>query len=431
MNPRRLYSLLFTLGVPLILLRLWWRGRKAPAYRKRILERFGFFAPLPPGPTLWLHTVSVGEFIAAQPLIRALRTRYHEHQILITTMTPTGAERVRAAYGDEVFHRYIPYDLPGAVERFLVRTHPDLGVVMETEVWPNLYHACRSHHVPLVLVNARMSERSARGYARFATLARDTLRCLSAIAAQGTIDRDRLMALGAFAERISVTGSIKYDLEIPADLQQRATQLRQSLGGSRPIWIAASTHAGEDEIVLEAFAKVGERVPTALLILVPRHPERFDSVQALCHSRGFFTVRRTEGRDCERKTQVFIGDTLGELMLFYACADVAFVGGSLVPTGGHNPLEPAALGLPVVTGPHTFNFAEIDKQLSEVGGAQQVTDAETLASAVTKLLLDELQRRAMGDAGRALVEKNRGALESVLALVTSIVDRCRLFEKSH
>lgn len=417
MNPRRLYSLLFTLGIPLILARLWWRGRKAPAYRKRILERFGFFTPLPPGPTLWLHTVSVGEFIAAQPLIRALRTRYPGHQVLITTMTPTGAERVTAAYGDEVFHRYIPYDLPGAVERFLARAHPDLGVVMETEVWPNLYHACRDRRVPLMLVNARMSERSARGYARFARLTRDTLRCLSVIAAQGTIDRDRLMALGAFAERIHVTGSIKYDLEIPADLPQRADHLRQSLGGSRPIWIAASTHSGEDEVVLDAFAKIREQTPTALLILVPRHPERFEQVQALCHSRGFFTVRRTEGRDCERQTQVFIGDTLGELMLFYACADVAFVGGSLVPSGGHNPLEPAALGLPVLTGPHTFNFAEIDKQLREAGGAQQVADADSLASAVTTLLLDELQRRAMGDAGRALVERNRGALTRVLDMM--------------
>lgn len=417
MKLRQIYTLILILALPVILGRLWWRGRAVPAYRKRIGERFGFAAPLPPGPTIWLHTVSVGEFIAALPLIRTLREKYPDHQMLITTTTPTGAERVQATLGDEVFHRYLPYDLPGAMRRFMQRCHPSLGLVMETEIWPNLYHTCQTHHVPLILVNARMSARSARGYAKLPSLSRDTLRCLSAIAAQTRADQDRLIALGAFAERVQVTGSIKFDLEIAPDLGMHAQHLREAWGRSRPVWIAASTHAGEDEQILEAFAQLREQVPTALLIIVPRHPERFDAVYALCQERGFKTLRRSGGLQANTHTQVFLGDTMGELMLFYAAADVAFVGGSLVPTGGHNPLEPAALGLPVLTGPHTFNFAEIDRQLRETGGAMQVVDAAGMAESVASLLQNELQRHAMGEAARALVEKNRGAINRVLALI--------------
>lgn len=417
MSLRTLYTLVFRLALPVILARLWWRGRAAPAYRQRVTERFGFGDALPPGPTLWLHTVSVGEFMAAVPLIRRLQQAYPNHQLLITTTTPTGAERVRATFGDQVFHRYLPYDLPGSMARLLDRAHPDLALMMETEIWPNLYHVCRRRQIPLVLVNARMSARSARGYARLASLSRDTLRCLSAVAAQSEADRDRLITLGAFAERVEVTGSIKFDLELAADLPQRAAALREALGTGRPVWIAASTHGGEDEWVLDAFARLREQVPTALLVLVPRHPERFDAVAELCRRRQLVAVRRSEQRRCAADTQVFLGDSMGELMLFYAAADVAFVGGSLVPTGGHNPLEPAALGLPVLMGPHTFNFAEITRLLSEAGGLHTVQDAASLAQAVTELLQNEHQRQVMGESAKALVAKNRGALGRVLALL--------------
>lgn len=417
MSLRALYTLIFRLAMPAILARLWWRGRVAPAYRQRVAERFGLGDKLPPGSTLWLHAVSVGEFIAAVPLIRRLQQSYPDHQLLITTTTPTGAERVRATFGDQVFHRYLPYDLPGAMARFIDRTQPALAVMMETEIWPNLYHACRRRHIPLVLVNARMSARSARGYARLASLSRDTLRCLSAVAAQSEADRERLIALGAFAERVEVTGSIKFDLELASDLQDRAVVLRESLGAGRPVWIAASTHDGEDEIVLDAFAKLREQVPTALLVLVPRHPERFDAVAELCLRRQLSVVRRSEGAGCVADTQVFLGDTMGELMVFYAAADVAFVGGSLVATGGHNPLEPAALGLPVLMGPHTFNFAEITRWLAQAGGLQTVQDASSLAQAVTQLLQNEHNRQVMGEAARTLVAQNRGALARVMTLL--------------
>ncbi|MEW5755411.1 MAG: lipid IV(A) 3-deoxy-D-manno-octulosonic acid transferase [Pseudomonadota bacterium] len=416
---RIFYSLFFYTLVPLILLRLLLRSRRAPAYRRRIRERFGFITPIS-APCLWVHAVSVGEVQAARPLLAQLQQRYPDHTLLVTTMTPTGAERV-VALGGGIEHRYLPYDLPDAVQRFLRRTRPKACLIMETELWPNLLHYCDRAGIPVVLVNARMSERSARGYARLGGFTRNALSKLAMIAAQTTADRERLINLGAAPTQVQVTGSLKFDFAPPEDIAQHAAVLRAQWGNVRKIWIAASTHRGEDELILQAHARVKQAVPEALLVLVPRHPERFNEVAALCQGRGYQLVRRSAQRACEAATDIFLGDSMGELMLFFAAADVAFVGGSLVPTGGHNLLEPASLGKPVLTGPHMFNFTEIHRQLLEAGASREVRDPAALAEAVIELLRNEAERQRMGENGRRLVEQNRGALGRVMVLVEAVL----------
>ncbi len=414
---RLLYSLILYLLTPLVLLRLVWRGLRAPEYLKRWPERFGFFSASQLNETIWIHAVSVGEFQAALPLIKALQTRYPDVKMVVTTTTPTGSARVQAALGDTVFHVYAPYDLPGAVRRFLRRIRPRVAIIMETELWPNLFHGCHARNIPLILANARLSERSAAGYQRIAGLTRQTLGNLTAVAAQTQDDARRLISLGADAARVHVTGNIKFDINIPASLHEQAVALRQEWGAERPVWIAASTHEGEDEQVLEAFAAVRQAVPDALLVLVPRHPERFARVAALCRKQGYEVVLRSEQRQCSATTAVFVGDSMGELMLFYAASDVAFTGGSLVATGGHNMLEPAALGIPVITGPHTFNFAEISRMLLNAGAARQVDGATQLAEVVTAYLKDNDLRHAAGEKGKHLVEQNRGALMKLVDII--------------
>ncbi|WP_134555166.1 lipid IV(A) 3-deoxy-D-manno-octulosonic acid transferase, partial [Pseudomonas aeruginosa] len=334
---RTLYTLLFHLGLPLVALRLWWRARQAPAYAKRIGERFSLSLPeVPPG-GIWVHAVSVGESIAAAPMVRALLERHPQLPVTVTCMTPTGSERIRALFGEQVRHCYLPYDLPWAAARFLDRVRPRLAVIMETELWPNHIHACAVRGIPVALANARLSERSARGYARFAGLTRPMLAELSWIAVQTEAEAERFRRLGARPECVSVTGSIKFDLRIDPQLPLAAAALREEWDATaRPLWIAASTHAGEDEIVLAAHRRLLETRPDALLILVPRHPERFAGVHELCRREGFATVRRSGGEPVARATQVLLGDTMGELLFLYALADIAFVGGSLVPNGGHN-----------------------------------------------------------------------------------------------
>lgn len=414
---RLLYSIALYVLSPLFVLHLLWRGLRARDYWRRWGERFGF-PPLPEaGGALWLHAVSVGEFQAALPLINALRERYPDLPMLITTTTPTGSRRVLEALDGKVMHVYMPYDLPCAVRRFLGNYQPSVAVFIETEIWPNLYAQCKRRGIPLILANARMSERSARGYARLGALSRETLECLSAIAAQSESDARRLIKLGAPAERVVVTGSVKFDISLPASLNEEAQVLRRDLGVARPVWIAASTHAGEDEIVLDAFAVLRERIDNALLILVPRHPERFDKVAALCEKRGYCTSRRSSRQACAGECDVFLGDTMGELPLFYAASDAAFVGGSLIETGGHNPLEPAALGLPVVSGPHVFNFQRINELLSEAGALSQVHDAGELAERIGAYLSDANLRHAHGERGREVVERNRGALRALLEMI--------------
>ncbi|MDM8348440.1 lipid IV(A) 3-deoxy-D-manno-octulosonic acid transferase [Pseudomonas sp. sp1636] len=426
---RALYSLLLHLGLPLVAGRLAWRAWRAPAYAKRIAERFALgLPPLRPG-GIWLHAVSVGESIAAAPLIAELLARYPQLPITITCMTPTGSERIQAMfagpdYAGRVQHCYLPYDLPWAAARFLDRAQPRLAVVMETELWPNHIHQCARRGIPVALANARLSERSARGYARFARLTAPMLAELSLVAVQTAVEAERFRRLGARPECVEVTGSIKFDLAIDPALLAQAAALREQWGATRrPVWIAASTHAGEDEIVLAAHRLLLEQRPETLLILVPRHPERFGAVFELCRRQGFATRRRASGEAVVAADQVLLGDTMGELLLLYALADLAFVGGSLVGNGGHNLLEPAALGKPVLSGPHLFNFLEIAAQLREAGALLEVADADGLAQRLDRLWREPAQAQNMREAGLAVMQANQGALARLLAGLARLLRR--------
>jgi 3-deoxy-D-manno-octulosonic-acid transferase len=406
---------------PLALLRLGWRGSRNPAYWRRWPERFGFVPAAPAPGGIWLHAVSVGETRAAQPLVRALLQRYPQRRITLTTMTPTGSAQVRELFGTQVDHCYVPYDLPGAVARFLDRVRPGLALIMETELWPNLFHACHARGIPLMVANVRMSEKSQRGYLKFPALTRTTLECVTLLAVQTDADAGRMRALGAPAARVQVTGSIKFDYQPPADAPARARVLRQAWGAQRPVWVAASTRDGEEGAVLDAYRDLKARFPTLLLVLVPRHPERFAEVARLCRQRGYGVALRSAGlAAASAATDILVGDTMGELAVFYAAADVAYVGGSLVPTGGHNILEASAAGVPVVFGPHMFNFQDISRLTLERGAGRQVRDAASLAGAVGEFLHDATQRQAAGEAGRRMVEQNRGALEATLHWVAQL-----------
>jgi 3-deoxy-D-manno-octulosonic-acid transferase len=418
---RSLYTLLFHLGLPLVAGRLAWRAWRAPAYARRVGERFAFgLPPLKPG-GIWLHAVSVGESIAAAPLVRELLVRYPQLPITISCMTPTGSERIQALFGGpeyagRVQHCYLPYDLPWAAARFLDRAQPKLAVIMETELWPNHIHQCGKRGIPVALANARLSERSARGYARFAKLTAPMLAELSLVAVQTATEAERFRSLGARPGCVEVTGSIKFDLRIDPQLLIRAAVLRgQWQAEARPLWIAASTHAGEDEIVLAAHRQLLKQNPDALLILVPRHPERFGPVFELCQRQGFGTRRRSSGEPVMAADQVLLGDTMGELLFLYALADIAFVGGSLVANGGHNLLEPAALGKPVLSGPHLFNFLEIAAQLRAAGALREVADAGDLAQQIEQLWRAPEAAQAMREAGLAVMQSNQGALARLLA----------------
>ncbi|MBK8132894.1 MAG: lipid IV(A) 3-deoxy-D-manno-octulosonic acid transferase [Gammaproteobacteria bacterium] len=415
---RLLYSLLLYLLLPAVLLRLCWRARRAPDYARRWGERFGRVAPLS-GPVIWVHAVSVGETLAAAPLIRHLRTRHPRATLLVTTTTPTGSQRVRALFGSAVAHCYAPYDFPDAVARFLRRVQPALLVIMETELWPNLLHACATRGIPVVLANARLAACSAWGYAKAKPLTAPMLRALTRVAAQTAADGQRLLALGLAPDKLQITGNLKFDLDLSPELRARAAALRQAWAGSgpRPVWLAASTHAGEDELMLAAHAEILRVLPAALLVLVPRHPERFASVHAACVRAGFATRCRSEAGAVAPETQVLLGDTMGELLAFCGAADVVFVGGSLVPVGGHNLIEPAAWGRPVLAGPHLFNFAEAAALLQAAGGLRICADGAALATAVIELLTEPDHRATIGAAARAVAEANRGALARLTAAI--------------
>ena len=419
---RKLYTLLLYLMAPIVLVRLAWRGLSAPDYWRRWPERFGAITPALGKHVIWIHAVSVGEVQAAEPLVRALLDRYQAYSVLVTTVTPTGSARVRALFGDDVAHVYAPYDLPGAVGRFLGRVRPQLAVIMETELWPNLYRACHSGQVPLLLVNARLSARSVSGYRKVRCLISETLSAVTEIAAQSEQDALNFASLGADAGTITVTGNMKFEQKIPSSLFESAEALRRDWGAGRPVWIAASTHEGEDEMLLDVYRQIRKRFNDCLLVLVPRHPERFDSVAALCRNRGYSTVRRSERQPCLAETNVFVGDSMGELPLFYAASDVAFVGGSLVRHGGHNLLEPAALGIPVVTGPHVFNFIAMSRLLLEAGACEKVESLTELEQTVLRWLGVANERHRVGELGRSVVAKNRGALNSVLAMIERYLD---------
>lgn len=421
---RTLYTLILHLALPFIFLRLLWRAWRAPAYGKRIGERFAIGLPAFRTGGIWIHAVSLGESIAAAPLIRELLARHPELPITVTCMTPTGSERIQALFGSRIQHCYLPYDLPWACARFLGRLQPRLAVIMETELWPNHIHACHRRGIPVALANARLSERSARGYARFSRLTAPMLAELSLIAVQTAAEAERFRQLGARPERVEVTGSIKFDLSVDTELPHRAAELRGAWGAAqRPLWIAASTHAGEDEVILAAHRQLLAERPDALLILVPRHPERFTQVFELCRREGFTTLRRSTGEALAADVQVLVGDTLGELLFLYALADLAFVGGSLVANGGHNLLEPAALGKPLLAGPHLFNFLEIAAQLREAGDLLEVADAGQLHAALRQLFANPTEAARRAEAGLGVLRANQGALARLLAGLERLLSR--------
>ncbi|MBD8897363.1 lipid IV(A) 3-deoxy-D-manno-octulosonic acid transferase [Rhodanobacter sp. DHG33] len=419
---RFLYTLAMYLVTPLIVLRLALRGFRSRPYYWRWAERFGFFnAPLNLRDSLWVHAVSVGEVNAAEPLIKALKRDYPGAPLVVTTVTPTGTARVRQLFGDSVFHIYLPYDLPYAVNRFLAGVRPRLALIVETEIWPNLYFACRRRGIPLMIVNARLSERSLRGYRPrpLRGMVRAALSCVDLVAAQSQTDAERYRLIGAPPERVMVCGNLKSDMPVPQDAPAAGERLREHWGAGRPVWIAASTHEGEEQAVLEAHLEVLKHLPDALLLIAPRHPERFRPVEHAVRSLGFaFGSYGADGMPSPSH-QVFVIDAMGQLMPFYAAAGVAFVGGSLVPIGGHNALEPASLGTPVLVGPHTFNSEEITASLIDDGGALRVPGSGALGETVLRLLCDEGRRRDMGRAARRVFERERGAVGRLMALIAA------------
>ncbi|RLA55363.1 MAG: 3-deoxy-D-manno-octulosonic acid transferase [Gammaproteobacteria bacterium] len=421
---RYLYSALLYVLSPLVVLRMLLRSRRVPDYRRRLAERFGIFTVPSTSPSdtarpaIWVHAVSVGETLAAAPVIESLLQAYPNHRLVVTTTTPTGSQRVQALFGGRVFHVYAPWDLPGSVRRFLHRTRPCLLLIVETELWPNMLHYSRARGCRIVLANARLSERSARGYARFGGLTRSLLEQLDTVACQSAIDGQRFTELGLPARALQVTGNIKFDLELNETLCMQAAALRRDYGADkRPILVVASTHAGEDGQILAAFATLRRSVDDCLLVIVPRHPERFDAVHSLCVSAGWQVLRRSGGETPAIGDDIVLGDTMGELLLLLGVATVAVIGGSLVEHGGHNVLEAAAWGVPVVTGPHMFNFAGASDLLVSAGAMIMLEDTRQLGAALVELLGDPDRRLQMGAAALQVMADNRGAKKLLLELV--------------
>ncbi len=396
------------------------RGLGNRAYFNRIGQRFGLGYPKIER-CIWIHAVSVGEVQASVPLLKSLQERFPRRKLLVTTVTPTGAAHVKTVFGDSVEHCYIPFEFPLAVNSFFDSVNPDAALIMETEIWPNLYRACGVRKVALILVSARISPRSITGYRRLLPLIRETLSHGIIIAAQSRADADRFLSLGASATRTWVTGNIKFDVELPPIVKEQGDAFRQQILGDRPVWVAASTHDGEEDKVLAAHRKLLKRFPRLLLLLVPRHPERFAEVRDRVKRKKFLVVSRTEERACPPEATVFLGDTMGEVPMFYAASDVAFVGGSLVPVGGHNLLEPAAQALPVVTGPHLYNAQDIADMFVEMKACQVVKNADELSTAVADLLDNPENAAEMGQNALTLLEQNKGALARLLVLLEPLL----------
>lgn len=425
---RWLYSFLMMLLLPFIFLRLWIRGFKLPAYRLRWAERLGF-APFPPlEQVVWIHAVSVGEVISAIPLINQLLAKKPDLKILVTTTTPTGSDRVQKAFNDmlgkRVYHCYLPYDFPFAFQPFFSRVKAEQLIIMETELWPNLLYQCERRNIDITIINGRLSPLSVKRYSLLGQLMQQMVQPIKQVATQSALDQANFIRVGFDAARVVNTGNIKYDFELPVYLSQEGKKLRHEIGNNRIVWIAASTHEGEEIMALQVFQSLKKHYNDLLLFLVPRHPDRFESVAELCQSQGMRMARRSKKELVSTDTDVYLGDTMGELPLFYAASDIAFVGGSLMPIGGHNLLEPAALGLPVLTGPHLFNFVEISDNLVKAGGAQIVANALELEIALKRLITNPEQRFKIGEQGKQVVQNNKGALERVLNLLIPKLIAC-------
>lgn len=412
------YRLLWLPGLPAALIRLLWRSRRQPDYLRHLRERFGGYPTPAPGPTIWIHAVSVGETRAAEPLVRAVLERWPDHSVVLTHMTPTGRATSESLFdgNDRVLRVYLPYDFGPFVSCFLNHFRPVFGIVMETELWPELLAACQDRGLPVLLANARLSERSARRYARLPALTRFTLGAITSIGAQTASDGERLSALGA--QRVSVTGNIKFDVEPPPESLALGVSFRACLG-TRPTIFAASTREGEEAAILDAFIRAASEAPEVLLILTPRHPQRFDEVDALARARGLSVARRSGGlsKALSPETRVWLGDSMGEMFAYYAAADVALIGGSWLPFGGQNPIEACAVGAPVLIGPHTFNFERVVEEAVEAGAVRRCEHIEAAMQTAFALLEDSAARAAMSRAGRAFIAANRGATARTIALL--------------
>ena len=416
---RALYAGVWLVAAPLAALRLLWRARRQPGYARRIGERFGRYATAAGGaPVIWVHAVSVGETRAAAPIVAALQQRFPGHRVLLTHMTPTGRETGEALFGDRVERAWLPYDLRFAVRRFLAHWRPRFGIVLETELWPRLFEEARAAGVPVLLVNARLSPRSARRYARVPSLARWALGNLAGVAAQTPGDAQRLEALGAAGP--AVTGNVKFDADVPQQLVARGLELRRALG-PRPVWVAGSTREGEEALLLEAF--VALPASAALLVIVPRHPQRFDEVAALARSRGLGLARRSDAAAVGPEVRVLLGDSMGEMPAYYAAADVVVMGGSLLPFGSQNLIEACAVGRPVIVGPHTYNFEDAAEGAIAAGGALRVAGAREALEAAAALSRDAPRREAMGERARSFVEAHRGAVGRLAEWIEAAVAR--------
>jgi 3-deoxy-D-manno-octulosonic-acid transferase len=415
---RSFYTFVVYFLAPVVLLRLFWLGFRNPTYRLRWQERFGFFSWVKINkPVLWIHAVSVGEVNAATPIINRLLEQYPQYQILITTVTPTGAITVGQHFGEDVVHLYLPYDLPFSVKRFLKNIQPSILITMETEIWPNLYHACHDLDVPILIINARLSEQSSKGYRLVSGLMKQTLMKVDAIATQTKKDAERFLSFGADKDKVFVTGNLKFDITVPHSISEQAQSLKRYFSVNRPIWIAASTQEGEEEIVIKAHLEVLKKYPDAILILAPRHPDRINKVAVLCDSAGVKYTKRTEQETFSSNLNVYLLDTLGELQLHYAASQLAFVGGSLVKTGGQNMMEPASLGLPVISGLHTYNFTEITELLSEQDALVFVSNEQELAHEVCELFEDANRRHNIGEKGRQVIESNKGNIDRIMEII--------------
>ncbi|CUX96841.1 lipid IV(A) 3-deoxy-D-manno-octulosonic acid transferase [Candidatus Doolittlea endobia] len=414
-----IYNIIIILIQPLVWIQLLWRSRKAPAYRRRWAERYGFCqGKVKPG-GIMLHSVSVGETLTAIPLLRALRHCYPLLPITVTTMTPTGSERVQSAFGKEVYHVYLPYDLPGAMSRFLNQVNPKLVIIMETELWPNLIKALNQRGIPLIVANARLSISSAAGYKKFSGFFSGIMRNITLIIAQNEEDAARFLELGLKKKQLAVMGNLKFDISVTPELEAKALMLRRQWAPRRQVWIATSTHDGEETLLLKAHRQLLTNFPDLLLILVPRHPERFLLVREMTMKAGFNCIMRSSGEIPSSNTQVVVGDTMGELMLLYGIADLAFVGGSLVERGGHNPLEAAAHAIPILMGPYTLNFRDICRKLNKAGGLITVTDVVTLVTSISALLTNKDCRLYYGCHAVDVLRQNQGALQRLLHLLES------------
>ena len=401
--------------MPVMLIAFLWRGIKTRGYWQRIPERVGFYQFNDLHQSIWIHAVSVGEVQAAIPLVKRLQHKYPHEKIVVTTQTPTGSARVIEIFGDSVTHCYVPVDIPIIVKRFIRKVKPRLALIMETEIWPHLYAECHKSMIPIIIASARISPRSIDSYERFKILFKPTLNQVKLIAAQTSRDAERFLSLGADAKRVRVIGNLKFDfMFVPSNLQEQGQEYYRNHFSGRPVWIAASTHEGEETTVLKVHQKLLNTFPNLVLILAPRHPERSAQVIALIKQKALEFCRRSTQDSPTEKTQVFLLDTLGELPMFYAASQVAFVGGSLVPIGGHNLLEPAALSIPILSGPHTFNAPEISEMLEEVGALEGVRTEGDFQTAITSLLKDPALARLAGSAGNEVVAENFGALDKLL-----------------